>query len=82
MEVDEYFMTEVDVIGDPYHILTRLTEDRPLFQSGGAHLTPEHVAPVVAFLLTDASRSVAVMPSRARRTTSGGRCSRARASSS
>jgi NAD(P)-dependent dehydrogenase (short-subunit alcohol dehydrogenase family) len=32
---------------------TRLTEDLPLFQSAGATLTPEHVAPAALFLASD-----------------------------
>lgn len=38
--------------------LTRQTADLPLFQKGSARLTPEHVAPLVAFLLSDQSRDV------------------------
>ncbi|MCC6558442.1 MAG: SDR family NAD(P)-dependent oxidoreductase [Polyangiaceae bacterium] len=32
---------------------TRLTEDLPMFQSAGAALTPEHVAPAALFLASD-----------------------------
>lgn len=38
--------------------LTRQTADLPLFQKGSARLTPDHVAPLVAFLLSDQSRDV------------------------
>ncbi|MCB9658978.1 MAG: SDR family oxidoreductase [Polyangiales bacterium] len=38
--------------------LTRQTEDLPLFQSGHAKLAPEHVAPLVAHLMSDAASEV------------------------
>ncbi|MFL5827276.1 MAG: acetolactate synthase large subunit [Thermoleophilaceae bacterium] len=37
-EVDEYFMPEVELVGDVYHILTRLAEEcRHVPHSGGSH---------------------------------------------
>ena len=38
--------------------LTRQTADLPLFHKGSARLTADHVAPLVAFLLSDQSRDV------------------------
>lgn len=38
--------------------LTRQTAELPLFQSGRAKLTPEHVAPLVAHLLSDRAANV------------------------
>lgn len=38
--------------------LTRQTADLPLFQKGSTRLTPDHVAPLVAFLVSDQSRDV------------------------
>ena len=40
-EVDEHFMTEVDLIGDLYHILTRLAEELRDAPHDGQRLAPQ-----------------------------------------
>ena len=61
-EVDEYFMTEIDLVGDLYHILSRLTR-------GAAGLAAHHAA-----LAAERHRA---RPLRGRpRTTTRSRCSR------